>query len=78
MSVMVLPDGAPIYGDATTSINIADEGGGEYLEIVQHPDDGRQVIKLDETDWPFVRECIDNMFAQIRHFERPENETPGS
>lgn len=58
----VAPIGAPIFDERATKIEIADEAGGEFIELVQ--DDRR--IRLDSDEWPVVRSAVDRMAKEIR------------
>ena len=62
----VTKKGAPIFGASATTIEIDDEGGGEYLVISQHPDSGEQRINIDPAEWPVMRAAIDRMVAECR------------
>lgn len=61
----VTKKGAPIF-ESATMIEIADEGGGEYLVISQHPDSGEQRIKIDLAEWPAICAAIDRMTGECR------------
>lgn len=62
----VTKKGAPIFDASSTTIEIDDEGGGEYLVISQNPDSGEQRIKIDPAEWPAIREAIDRMIVECR------------
>jgi hypothetical protein len=40
-------DQSPIFGDLTTHVSVADEGGGIYVRITQDTDDGPVSIRMD-------------------------------
>ena len=62
----VVPDGKPIYDESATQVEITDEGGGEFLIIRQAGVVGRQnEIRLDDDEWPTIREAIERMIGQI-------------
>lgn len=61
--VVVVPEKAPIFDNRATSIEIDDEGGGEYISISQT---SGNVIKIDKDEWPFLREAIEEMMEQVR------------
>jgi hypothetical protein len=61
----VVPDGKPIYDETATSVEITDEGGGEFL-IVRQVGSGDGQIRLDDNEWPTIREAIDRMMKEVK------------
>jgi len=59
----VMPEGKPIFDESATQIEIADDGGGEFLIIRQS---GDSQIKIDLNEWDRVREAIDQMIRECR------------
>ena len=55
----VAPEDADLYDDRSTHIEIDDEGGGEFVKIVQPS--GSADIRIDVDEWPVIREAINNM-----------------
>lgn len=55
----VAPDGADLYDDRSTHIEIDDEGGGEFVKVVQPC--GNADIRIDPNEWPAIRAAIDKM-----------------
>lgn len=62
----VTKKGAPIFDASATTIDIDDEGAGEYLVISQHPDSGEQRINIDPAEWPVICVAIDRMITECR------------
>ena len=60
----VAPDGAVLYDDRSTQISIDDEGGGEFVKVVQ-PFNGAE-IRIDADEWPYIREAINNMIKECK------------
>lgn len=58
--VHVTPD--DIDNERAFSIEIVDEGGGEYLVI---RNDSNQ-LAIDDQEWPALRDAIDLMFKNVR------------
>ena len=51
ISYSVFPDdNNPIFGEYATHIEIEDEGGGGFVVLKQHTDDGTMIIKLDKDE----------------------------
>jgi hypothetical protein len=61
--VTITPENAPLFDDRATSIEIDDEGGGEFIVISQS--EGRST-RIEKDEWPFLREAINEMMGQIR------------
>ena len=55
----VAPEGAGLYDDRSTIIEIADEGGGEFITVTQP--DANAEIRIDADEWPAIRAAIDKM-----------------
>lgn len=65
MALLVGPDGAPSYSDMVSTISIAQEGSGEFVEVEQHgPGVGKIAINPDE--WPALRDAIERMIRDCR------------
>ena len=60
----VAPEGADLYDDRSTHIEIMDEGNGEFVKIVQPSHDG--VIRIDAGEWPYIRDAINNMVKECK------------
>jgi hypothetical protein len=58
---VVAPDGEPIYSEKATKISIDDEGGGEFITIVQ----GDGEIKIDLGEWPSIEVAIKMAISQV-------------
>jgi hypothetical protein len=61
--VVVMPEGAPIFDEQATSIEIDDDAAGEFIAVSQT---SGNVIKIDKDEWPFLREAINEMMEQVR------------
>lgn len=60
----VAPEGADLYDERSTHIEIDDEGSGEFVKVVQ-PLNGAE-IRIDPEEWPCIREAINNMIEDIK------------
>lgn len=65
MKIIVSPKGSNSFDRTTTSVEIQDDGGGEFLEISQCDKD-RQIIKIDPSEWSTIRDAIDCMIKECR------------
>ena len=64
--LIVLPEGAPIFSDQATTIQIEDEAAGEYIEIEQSrmiEENGK--IWIDPEEWPHIREAVESLLREI-------------
>lgn len=58
----VAPEGADLYDDRSTHIETDDEGGGEFIKIVQPH--GFSDIRIDPSEWPVIRAAIDKLIEE--------------
>lgn len=58
----VTPDGASLFGDRSTHIEIDDEGDGEFVKVVQYS--RTTGIAIDASEWPVIRAAIDRLFEK--------------
>ena len=68
LSIVVLPDGEPIFNRAATTVSIADDGGGEFVVVEQigdGSDDYHGKLAISPEDWPVIREAIDRMLGEL-------------
>jgi hypothetical protein len=64
-SVTVVQKGRSIISEGATKIEVADEGGGEFIEISQCESD-TQKIRIDREEWPVIRAAVDEMIGRLR------------
>lgn len=65
--VTLLPKGESIFSERATDITIEDEGGGEFVKVVQKslcPD--IQGITIDPEEWTDLFLAIDKMIKECR------------
>lgn len=60
----VSAEGADLYDDRSTHIEIDDEGGGEFIKVVQYS--RTTGIAIDENEWPVIRDAIDRLFKECK------------
>lgn len=61
------PEGAALYSERVTTIELADEAGGEFVVIKQQTDQpADQRIAIDADEWPVLRRAIDYAVKQCR------------
>jgi hypothetical protein len=61
----IIPDGAPLFDELATDIEVVDEAAGEFVEVIQHTD-GCGKIQIDPEEWPTIRKAIDNAVKLCR------------
>jgi hypothetical protein len=64
--IVVTRKGEPIFEEFATSIEIADEAAGEYLEVSQCSDSHDGKIAICKEEWPVIRAAINKMLKQCR------------
>lgn len=66
VKICVAPKDVPIFEQGVTFIEIADESGGEFVEVSQHHDEGKAAVKINPDEWPIIRDAIDEMVLKCR------------
>ena len=62
IAAVVCREGEPIYSERSTTVSIRDDGGGEFVEVLQ--ESGR--ISMDVEEWPALKAAIDAMILACR------------
>jgi hypothetical protein len=58
-SIVVHPEGMPIYDEMATVIEIDDEGCGEFVLVKQ----GYRHTSITTDEWPVMRDAIEEMVS---------------
>ena len=58
------PEGEPVFSERAFSIEIDDEGAGEYVRVTEHMED--HALLIDAKEWPALRDAIDAAVAGCR------------
>ena len=66
----ILPQGATIYSQMATRIEIEDESGGEYVVISQDSESFQGKIGITNDEWPAIRDAVEMMLAEIAKREK--------
>lgn len=59
-------NGDTVCSDGAMLIEIIDEGAGEFIRIMQVPENERGYILVGPEDWPALREAADRLIAECR------------
>jgi len=64
----VAKEGTPLFELGATEIRIVDEGGGEFLELVQNDDDKyvEQRLRFDPKEWDAVVKAVEQLRKGMR------------
>jgi hypothetical protein len=65
-SLIVVPSGQTIYSELATTIRMADEAAGLFVEVEQHGREDIGKISINPEEWPALRDAIDLMFNEIK------------
>ena len=68
--ITVLPQGATIYSQMATTIEIEDECGGEFVVISQDNEGFQGKIGITNDEWPAIRDAVESMLAEIAKREK--------
>lgn len=60
----VSPEGADLYDDRSTHIEIYDEGDGEFIKVAQPH--GSADIRIEPDGWLAIRAAIDKLIEECR------------
>jgi hypothetical protein len=66
LKVIVLPEGAPIFSDRATAIEIDDLSAGEFIVISQNREGTVNQLSFDGEDWETVKVAVDDMLKELR------------
>jgi hypothetical protein len=58
----LVPEGGGIYDERSWTIEIDDEGGGEFVTVRNN---GHE-IRIDGEEWPALRVAIDTMMREVK------------
>lgn len=63
--IVVCPQGESLFSECATTVQIKDEGGGEFVQVSQEVEElGRLWINPEE--WPVLRAAINRLIKQCR------------
>lgn len=65
-ALTVAPAGDSTYSEMATTIAIADEAAGEFVEVKQHGRIDIGKIQINPEEWPALRDAIDRLIAECR------------
>jgi hypothetical protein len=72
-SLIVAPDGDPIFSEMATVIEIEDDAGGEYVKITQELNDGKEhSVLICQHEWPAIRRAVGRILAEIKRNQKTE------
>ena len=74
--ISIMPEGAPLFTEQCTHIEIEDEAAGEYVSVRQQSacaDVKEQTIQVVPEEWPAMRGAIDTLMLDIENHEKSEN-----
>lgn len=59
--LLVVPQGEPMYSEMTTTVEIDDEVGGEFVVVSQEGREDIGKITINPEEWPVLRAAINRM-----------------
>ena len=71
-SLIIAPEGEPIFCEMAMIVSIEDEAAGEYIQITQQLSDTDTKITIDPSEWPALRKAVDRMMAEIKRNQKTE------
>jgi hypothetical protein len=64
--LVVLRQGAELFDESATTVEIEDESGGEFLVVSQSHMDKHSMLKISPEEWPRLRDAIDQLAGECR------------
>ena len=64
--LVVLRQGAELFDESATTVEIEDEAAGEFIILSQSHMDKHSMLKIVPEEWPRLRDAIDKMVAECR------------
>lgn len=79
-SVVVVPEGEPIFSELATVVEIDDEAAGEFVEVFQPGGAaGDNKIRISPEEWGKLKSAIDCMIDRCRpHKEKEPSDAPAN
>ncbi len=65
LALIVTAEGDAIFSETSTNVTIDDEAAGEFVTVVQ-PNRTEAGIAIDPSEWPVIRDAIDQMIDNCR------------
>lgn len=63
-SIIIKPEGEPIFSEMATIIGVDDEAGGVFFTIHQSIRDGDMTIRFDTKEWPHIVAAVENLMGE--------------
>ena len=60
------PADEPLFSEMVTTVEIADESGGEFVEVSQHGGTDIGKIQINREEWPALRDAINRLVRECR------------
>lgn len=69
-SIIIKPKSEPIFSEKATTVRLADELAGLFLEIEQeYGEGGKQVIGINVEEWDAIKTAVETMINVIKEVE---------
>lgn len=75
-ALVVLPVGQPTFSEMATTVEIADEAAGEFVEVKQRGRIDIGKIQINPEEWPALRDAIDRLIAEIMDERGKQYDSP--
>jgi len=66
----VMRSDEPIFSEHATHVEIEDDGGGEYIKIIQSFEKEDNMVKIDPDEWKAIKSAIEKLIVEIKTLER--------
>ena len=69
-SLVVLPEGKPIFDEIATEIRIEDEAGGPFIVISQSGFNEKDTVRFDNEEWQYIIEAVEKLLKESKKVEK--------
>ena len=67
----ITPAGEPIFSERGFTVEIDDEGAGEFIVVRENDAAVTGGIRIDQTEWAELRSAIDQMLGNVQTHGAP-------
>jgi hypothetical protein len=68
-SLIVLPEGEPIFSEMATVVGLDDEAAGPFVTLKQYNSREDQLLAINAEEWPTIKAAIDQMIDVCKAIE---------
>ena len=74
LSVIIVPEGQPVFSELATIVSVDDEAGGTFIKIRQNAD-GCGELRFDRGEWEIVEATVRRMLIVADKLDKYREES---